>query len=97
MQDRWSGTKAACQRVSAFAGALFLWDEAAAKLSASELQADAAYVVLTHGAARLTLRVRCLLLGGHIHNPLGCTAWFRLRADVVERSRVHFGAGHLVV
>lgn len=44
------------------AGALFLWDEAAADLSTSHLKADAAYVVLAHGASRPCLRVRCRAL-----------------------------------
>lgn len=47
--------------VGSLAGALFLWDEAAVELSASELQADAAYVVLAHGASQPHLRVRGLL------------------------------------
>ncbi len=38
-------------------GAVFLWDDAAVEVHTSELQADAAYVVLAHGTSHPMLRV----------------------------------------
>lgn len=54
----------ALRRLPRSAGALFLWDAATAQVTSSELQADAAYVVLAHGASHPRLQVRAVPAAG---------------------------------